>query len=169
MSQDVDITGLNGEPGAEQAFLEQTVQLATESVTNGGGPFGAMIVRDGTVVAIGNNQVTSGLDPTAHAEVVAIRRACQELGDFRLTGCTLVTSCEPCPLCLSAALWARVSKVVYAADRDDAASAGFDDRAFYELFEKPRSSWPIPVDRLSTSDRNAPFDAWSQKTDRVDY
>ena len=96
-----------------------------------------MIVRGDELVSSGQNRVTRDLDPTAHAEVVAIRSACSVLGDFSLAGCTLFTSCEPCPLCLSASLWARLDRVVYAADRDDAARGGFDDRAFYDLFEQP--------------------------------
>ena len=121
------------------------------------------------MVASGVNQVARTLDPTAHAEVVAIRAACRLIGDFRLTGCVLVSSCEPCPLCLSAALWARVDRVICAADRNDAAAAGFDDRAFYDLFEQPRASWPLPVVQLSTADRTQPFTAWLARTDRVQY
>ena len=151
------------------AHLLATIDLATQNVASGGGPFGAMIVRDGQVIATGVNQVTPTLDPTAHAEVVAIRAACQVLGDFKLTGCTLISSCEPCPLCLSAALWARVDKVIYAADRDDAAAAGFDDREFYELFGKPRTDWDLPVHQISTGEDNAPFTAWLSSATRIDY
>lgn len=157
---------------ADADWLEHAVRLATDNVGRGGGPFGAVIVRAGEVIGTGTNQVTTDLDPTAHAEVVAIRAACQRIGDFRLTDCVLVSSCEPCPLCLSAALWARVDRVLYAADRDDAASAGFDDRAFYELFEQPRDSWPLSVAQLSTlstEDRNRPFSAWLSRSDRVEY
>ncbi|SDH17608.1 tRNA(Arg) A34 adenosine deaminase TadA [Lentzea fradiae] len=151
------------------AHLLATIDLATRNVADGGGPFGAMIVRGGEVVATGVNQVTSTLDPTAHAEVVAIRAACQALGDFKLTGCTLISSCEPCPLCLSAALWARVDRVVYAADRHDAAAAGFDDREFYELFSRPRDEWDLPVQRISTGEDNAPFTAWTSLATRINY
>ena len=150
-------------------WLRHAVRLAEHNVGDGGGPFGAVIVRDGVLLASGTNQVTSTLDPTAHAEVVAIRAACQRVDDFRLTGCVLVSSCEPCPLCLSAALWARIDRVVYAADRDDAAAAGFDDRACYDLFEQPRSNWPLPVAQLSTVERRLPFAAWLARTDRVRY
>lgn len=153
----------------DQKWLGEAIRLATENVEAGGGPFGAVVVRDGSVIATGTNQVTPALDPTAHAEVVAIRAACQAVGDFQLTGCVLVSSCEPCPLCISAALWARVDKVLYAADRDDAAVAGFDDRAFYDLFTTPRESWPVPVAQLSTVDHRAPFDAWLSKPDRLAY
>jgi tRNA(Arg) A34 adenosine deaminase TadA len=154
----------------ERAWLQETIQLATTSVGAGGGPFGALIAKDGEIIATGDNRVTSTLDPVAHAEVGAIRAACKELGVFTLEGHTLVTSCEPCPMCLSAALWARVDRVVFAADRHDAAVAGFDDRRFYDLFEKrPASMWPMAVDQLDLPNRTAPFDAWVAKADRVDY
>jgi tRNA(Arg) A34 adenosine deaminase TadA len=153
----------------EAAFLAQTVRLATENVAKGGGPFGALVARGSDVVATGINRVTATLDPTAHAEVTAIRAACQELGTFSLDGCVLVSSCEPCPMCLSSALWARVGRMVYASDREDAAAAGFDDRAFYELFDKPRASWDVTVVQLSTVDGFAPFRAWLENTTRVEY
>jgi tRNA(Arg) A34 adenosine deaminase TadA len=154
---------------AEAAWLAETVRLATENVANGGGPFGALVARGEEVIATGINRVTANLDPTAHAEVTALRAACQELGTFSLAGCVLVSSCEPCPMCLASALWARVDRIVYTCDRDDAARAGFDDRAFYELFEKPRNSWHVPVVQLSTVDGFAPFTAWLENTARVDY
>ncbi|MHC0428930.1 nucleoside deaminase [Streptomyces sp. O3] len=154
----------------ERTWTDRVIRLATESVANGGGPFGALIAKDGEVVALGNNQVTATLDPTAHAEVSAMRAACKELGTFSLAGCVLVTSCEPCPMCLSSALWARVDRIVYCADRDDAAVAGFDDRKFYDLFEKrPQSAWPATIEQLVLPNRTAPFDAWLAKSDRVDY
>ncbi|OXM75065.1 MULTISPECIES: nucleoside deaminase [Amycolatopsis] len=153
----------------EKEWLARAVELATDNVAAGGGPFGAVVVRDGEIVATGTNQVTPALDPTAHAEVVAIRAACQALGDFKLTGCVLVSSCEPCPMCLASALWARLDRVVYAADRHDAARAGFDDRAFYELFDRPRESWTVPVSRLSEVDGFVPFAAWLDRPDRIEY
>jgi guanine deaminase len=153
----------------EQQWLRQCVELATRNVAEGGGPFGALVVQDGQIVATGVNQVTPTLDPTAHAEVVAIRRACQALGTFKLDGCVLVSSCEPCPMCLSSALWARVDRIVYAADRHDAAKAGFDDRAFYDLFDKPRDTWHVPVAQLSEVDGFMPFAAWLDRPDRVEY
>jgi guanine deaminase len=110
----------------------RAVDLAVANVAAGGGPFGAVIVQNGAEVAVGINRVTLDRDPTAHAEVVAIRSTCGALRDFSLVGCTLYSSCEPCPLCVSAALWARLDRVVYAADRNDAARGGFDDRAFYD-------------------------------------
>ncbi|WP_216208890.1 nucleoside deaminase [Amycolatopsis aidingensis] len=154
---------------AEREWLAEAVRIATANVAAGGGPFGALVVRDGTVLATGTNQVTPTLDPTAHAEVVAIRAACAVLGDFRLTGCVLVSSCEPCPLCLSAALWARVDRVLYAADRHDAAAAGFDDREFYDLFSTPRETWSLPVAQLVTTHHTAPFEAWHANPDKLAY
>ncbi|MFG3100514.1 nucleoside deaminase [Streptomyces sp. NPDC048182] len=154
----------------ERAWLDEAIRVATESVANGGGPFGALIARGSEIVCLGNNQVTKNLDPTAHAEVTAMRAACKELGTFSLEGCVLVTSCEPCPMCLSSALWARVDRIVFCADRHDAAVAGFDDRRFYDLFEKqPASMWPMRVEQLDLPNRTAPFDAWLAKSDRVDY
>ncbi|MYV97551.1 nucleoside deaminase [Streptomyces sp. SID3343] len=154
----------------KRAWLDEAIKLATNSVTNGGGPFGALVAKDGRVVAIGNNQVTANLDPTAHAEVSAMRAACRQLDSFSLEGCVLVTSCEPCPMCLSSALWARIERIVFSADRHDAAVAGFDDRKFYDLFEKqPESMWPMAVEQLDLPNRTAPFDAWLAKSDRIDY
>jgi guanine deaminase len=150
-------------------LLTQCVALASANVERGGGPFAAMIVRDGEVLATGVNQVTATNDPTAHAEVVAIRAAGRRLGDFRLLGCLLVTSCEPCPLCLSAALWSRLDRIVYSADRYDAARGGFDDLAFYQLFETPRTQWTFPVHRIAVPGAVDPFDNWLAKPDRVDY
>jgi guanine deaminase len=149
--------------------LERVVDGAVANVAAGGGPFAAMIVQGSEIVADGVNRVTRDLDPTAHAEVVAIRAACRALGTFTLSGCVLVSSCEPCPLCLAAALWARVDEVVYVADRDDAARGGFDDRAFYELFGRPRAEWGTPVRESRTARAAAPFDAWLAKPDRVAY
>jgi guanine deaminase len=150
-------------------WVAEAVDLAVKNVTTGGGPFGALILRDGQVLATGVNAVTTSNDPTAHAEVVAIRTACRTIGDFRLTGCVLVTSCEPCPLCLAAALWARVERVIYGADRHDAARGGFDDLAFYELFTTPRADWPMAVTSVEVTAPAAPFVAWQAKPDRVDY
>lgn len=164
-----EVAPAGGERAVEQRWLDRAIALAQDNVAAGGGPFGAVVVRGDEVIATGTNLVTPTLDPTAHAEVVAIRNACAAVGDFRLPGCVLVSSCEPCPLCLAAALWARVDAVLYAADRDDAASAGFDDRAFYDLFAAPRHTWPVPVTQVVHLDAVAPFTAWSSRSDRVDY
>jgi guanine deaminase len=151
------------------SWLDAVVSRATQNVSDGGGPFAALVVRGDDIVAEGVNRVTRDLDPTALAEVVAIRSACQAVGDFIPTGCVLVSSCEPCPLCLAAALWARVDEIVYAADRHDAARGGFDDLAFYDLFDRLRDQWSLPVGQHSAPSATAPFDAWLAKTDRVDY
>lgn len=159
------------ETGSEhdRAWIDRAIDLAIENVAAGGGPFGAVIVRDGELVATGRNRVTLDLDPTAHAEVCAIRAACRAVGDFSLAGATLYTSCEPCPLCLSASLWARIDRVVYAADRHDAADGGFDDLEFYELFSRDRSTWGTAIESLRPAAAAAPFDAWLAKSDRVEY
>lgn len=153
----------------DSTWLAQAIDLATANVATGGGPFGAVIVRDGAIVATGQNRVTLDNDPTAHAEVVAIRTACADLGTFSLAGHTLYASCEPCPLCLSSALWARLDRVVFAADRDDAAEGGFDDRAFYQLFETPRSEWGMAIASLRLPSSFEPFAAWNGLAARVDY
>ena len=153
----------------EGRWLAAVLDRATANVADGGGPFAALVVRGDVVVAEGANRVTRDLDPTAHAEVVAIRTACRALSTHVLTATVLVSSCEPCPLCLSAALWSRVDGIVYAADRDDAARGGFDDRAFYELFDRPRDTWALPVRQVRSPGASVPFDAWLAKADRVDY
>jgi guanine deaminase len=153
----------------DAAWLSYAVRLATDNVAAGGGPFGALVVHNHEIVSTGVNRVTRDHDPTAHAEVVAIREACRRLGTFDLTGSVLVSSCEPCPLCLSAALWARCDRVVYAADRYDAARAGFDDLAFYQLFETPRDGWSVPVRRLPSAGHAEPFDAWLANPQRIAY
>ena len=153
----------------DRTFLDLAVDLAVQNVADGGGPFGAVVVRDGVVIAQGQNRVTRDNDPTAHAEVQAIRAACRDLATFSLAGCTLYSSCEPCPMCLASSLWSRVDRVLFAADRDDAARGGFDDRAFYELFDTPRSEWAVPVRQLRGESSPAPFDAWLASVERVDY
>jgi guanine deaminase len=157
------------DPRADAAWLTAAVDLAVRNVADGGGPFGAVLVAGRELLAEGQNRVTRDHDPTAHAEVVAIRRACAAVGDFALPGATLYASCEPCPLCMAAALWARVDRVVYAADRHDAARGGFDDLAFYDLFGRDRATWDTRVDAVALHNAVAPFDAWLGKTDRVAY
>ncbi len=153
----------------DEPWLARAIDLAVANVAEGGGPFGAVVVRDGELVAEGQNRVTRDLDPTAHAEVQAIRAAGRALGDFSLAGCVLYASCEPCPLCVSASLWARLDRVVFAADRDDAARGGFDDRAFYELFAQDRATWPTLVERGPVERAVAPFDAWLSESARTQY
>jgi len=158
---------------AEQ-FLARSIRLATANVLNSGGPFGAMIVTADGKTFDGVNRVTADNDPTAHAVVTAIRTACRELGTFDRSGATLCTSCEPCPMCLASALWARVSRVVYAADRHDAASVGFDDAVFYEYFENRDRDSLMPVSKLELGDPQAPaplepFNTWNTLESRIDY
>jgi len=154
----------------DRTWLAEAIDLATANVAAGGGPFGAVLVAaDGTKVAVGQNRVTRDNDPTAHAEVVAMRRAGALIENFDLSGLTLYSSCEPCPMCMASALWARVDRVVYAADRLDAASGGFDDLEFYELFARDRATWATAVEAAPVDGRNSPFDAWRSKLDRVAY
>ncbi|GGK77908.1 nucleoside deaminase [Ornithinimicrobium pekingense] len=157
--------------GLDDARVGAVIDVAVHNVTHAGGPFGALVVGpDGTEVARGGNRVTSSLDPTAHAEVTAIRSACQELGDFSLEGHTLYASCEPCPMCLAACLWARLDRVVFAADRHAAHRAGFDDRAFHGLFRIDLgASWPVRVVHHPHARSEEPFDAWRSLTARVEY
>lgn len=143
--------------------------LAEENVRQGGGPFGALIVRDGVVLAEGMNRVTAHQDPTAHAEVVAIRAACQASGSFELRGCELYTSCEPCPMCLAAAYWARLDRVYFAASREDAAAAGFDDEFLYREIAKPLDERQLPIRRLEVHARCAPFEAWNREQNKIRY
>lgn len=150
-------------------WLTLAVDLAVANVADGGGPFGAAVVADGAFLGSGVNRVTLDLDPTAHAEVEAIRAACRASGDFALGGATLYTSCEPCPLCLGASLWSRLDRVVFAADRYDAAKAGFDDLRFYELLDVHRDELPVRLERLEVADAGLPFAAWADKPDRVPY
>ncbi|MFI6424384.1 nucleoside deaminase [Promicromonospora sp. NPDC050880] len=153
----------------DEAWLLRAVEVAGRNVADGGGPFGAVVVRAGAEVAAGGNRVTRDLDPTAHAEVVAIRAACRALDTFSLAGTTLYASCEPCPLCLSAALWARVDRVVFAADRHDAERAGFDDREFYDLLARDRSTWPNPVLNRRIARAGEPFEIWRAHAARTPY
>lgn len=151
-------------------FLRKAIDLARQGMNSGqGGPFGALIVRDGEILSATSNRVTSTNDPTAHAEVVAIREACQKLRSHQLTGCTLYTSCEPCPMCLGAVYWARPDRIVYAAFDTDAAVAGFDDRFIYDELDKPRPDRAIPMIQLLRADAQAIFAEWIAKGDKSLY
>lgn len=151
-------------------FMKQAIELATANVTSGsGGPFGAVIVRDDRVIATGANEVTATNDPTAHAEVTAIRNACRALGDFFLTGCTIYTSCEPCPMCLAAIYWARMDAVFYSATASDAAAAGFDDAFLYEEMKKTTGQRTLPEERLLEERATESFEAWEKFAARTDY
>jgi guanine deaminase len=150
--------------------LARAVALSRERMeANLGGPFGAVIARDGKVLAEGWNEVTSSNDPTAHAEVVAIRRACHAVGSFSLAGATLYTSCEPCPMCLASAYWARISRIVYGNTRDDAAAIGFDDAFIYDEMPKAPSQRAIVMEHRPTADAAAAFAAWMSKADKITY
>lgn len=150
-------------------FMRQAIDLAVNNVDNGGGPFGAVIVRDGVVVATGVNRVTATNDPTAHAEVSAIRAACLALGTFNLQGCVLYTSCEPCPMCLAAIYWAHIDAVYYGAGKDDAADAGFDDSFIYKEFALSREERSKPLGVLLPEEAQRPFDKWKNKSDKQTY
>jgi guanine deaminase len=151
-------------------FMEQAIALATENVTSGhGGPFGAVIVRDGKVIATGVNRVTTTNDPTAHAEVVAIRNACAELKSFRLDGCVIYTSCEPCPMCLAAIYWAHCEAIFYGNTAKDAAIAGFDDEHLYDEVKRPIEERRILTVNLLREKAISSFDAWRSSTNRVEY
>lgn len=153
----------------DQKFLEESIRLAKENINNGGGPFGAVIVKDHEVLATGCNRVTPNNDPTAHAEVMAIRAACQKVQNFKLDGCVLYASCEPCPMCLSAIYWAGIERVVFAADKHDAADAGFDDAFIYEELDKPMEERSIATINLRTQSAAFPFDIWKKKDDKTPY
>lgn len=144
--------------------MKIAVDVALENVlTNGGGPFGAVVVRNGQIISVGRNQVTTINDPTAHAEVQAIRAACHYMNDFQLTGCELYTSCEPCPMCLGAIFWARLQKVYYACTKEDAAKIGFDDQFIYSQLDLPPDKRSIPMFRILPDNTYLPFNAWIQK------
>jgi guanine deaminase len=151
-------------------FMARAIQLSLESVqSGGGGPFGAVVVRKGDIIGEGVNQVTAGNDPTAHAEVLAIRRACAKLGTFELTGCELYTSCEPCPMCLGAIYWARLARVYYANTAADAAAIGFDDSLIYAELKAPPIERSIPAVQMMREEALAAFRAWSEKSDKIPY
>jgi tRNA(Arg) A34 adenosine deaminase TadA len=151
-------------------LMRQTIELAVENVTAAaGGPFGAIVVRGGELIATGVNRVTATNDPTAHAEVMAIRAACRVLGTFQLTGCELFASCEPCPMCLGAIYWARLSKFYYACSREDAAAVQFDDSFIYDEVSLAPSARSIPGYRLLAGEGLKPFAAWSASQLKVEY
>ena len=151
-------------------FMQQAIDLATENVRSGrGGPFGAVVTRDGEAVATGANLVTSSNDPTAHAEVTAIRNACAALGTFQLAGCTIYTSCEPCPMCLAAIYWARLDRIFFGNTSEQAAAAGFDDSVLYREVSLPYAQRRIPIEPLLSEAAQASFEAWKQSPYRIGY
>ena len=154
-----------------QDYLSMAIDIATTNVHNSGGPFGAVVVTPDGQVFEGVNRVTANNDPSAHAEVVAIRTAAAALGTFDLSGCVLYSSCEPCPMCLATSLWARIGKVFFAASRQDAAAAGFDDAVFYDYFEAKsnRSLMPVNCFQSEGNEHLKPFTAWDAQETRTDY
>lgn len=150
-------------------FMREAIALSVESVANGGGPFGAVIVREGQVFAKASNSVTQTCDPTAHAEINAIRAACAKLRDFDLSGCAIFTSCEPCPMCLGAIYWARIDEIYYGNGKDDAAKIGFDDSLIYDQLRLPAEERTIRMTRVLPREAMQAFRVWEQKADKVTY
>jgi guanine deaminase len=152
------------------AFMARAIELAIENVRTGrGGPFGAVVAKNGQILAEGSNSVTQDNDPTAHAEVVAIREACRKLGAFELTGCDIYASCEPCPMCLGAVYWARPDRVYFGCTAGDAASAGFDDSLIYSEISQPHSQRKIPMAQMMHAEALEAFRAWEKQTNKVPY
>ena len=149
--------------------MKRAIELSIESVKNGGGPFGAVIVKDDKIIAEGSNKVTSSKDPTAHGEIVAIREACKKLNNFSLSGCELYSTCEPCPMCLSAIYWARIDKIYYANTRTDAKKIDFDDSLIYSEFQKSIDKRKIPMMQMMRDEALKAFELWDKKTDKVKY
>ena len=149
--------------------MRKAIELSIKSVRNGGGPFGAVIAREGEIIAEGSNGVTIYNDPTAHAEVTAIRKACEKLGTFDLKGCEIYTSCEPCPMCLGAIYWAHLDKIYYANDRKDAADIGFDDDFIYQEIEVKPQYRKKPSEILMREEGLEAFRIWNKKTDKIEY
>jgi guanine deaminase len=153
-----------------QEFMRRAIALAMENVRTGsGGPFAAAVAKDGRIIAEGANRVTATNDPTAHAEVVAIREACRKLSAFQLAGCDLYTTCEPCPMCLGAIYWARPARVFYACVAADAAAAGFDDAFIYEELKRPPADRRVPMQQLLREESLQIFSAWIQQEKKTPY
>ena len=150
-------------------YMRKAIDLAIENVKNGGGPFGAVIVKNGEIVSTGVNRVTANNDPTAHAEVSAIRAACEKLGTFMLDGCEIYSSCEPCPMCLSALYWAGVSRICYGNTKDDAKAINFDDSFIYDQLELKYEDRSIKCEHFMRSDALRAFRKWDEKEDKVEY
>ena len=150
-------------------FMRRAIELSLECVNSDEGPFGAVVVRDGRIIGEGVNRVVPSGDPTAHAEIVAIRAACQAIGSHVLDGAVLYTSCEPCPMCLGAVWWARISEIVYGNSREDAASIGFDDDAIYQEVALPLESRKLPIRRMNATEALQAFKLWQSKPNRVPY
>ena len=150
-------------------FMKRAIELSIESVNSGGGPFGSIIVKDNNIVAEGSNKVTLTNDPTAHGEIVAIREACKKLNNFSLNDCELYSTCEPCPMCLSAIYWARIDKIYYANTRKDAQKIDFDDSLIYSELQKNINKRKIPMIQMMRNEALVAFELWDKKTDKVEY
>jgi tRNA(Arg) A34 adenosine deaminase TadA len=159
----------NNIPMNEEELMRKAIALSIENVANGGGPFGAVIAKDGRIVATGVNRVTANHDPTAHAEVSAIRAACEKLDTFDLSGCEIYTSCEPCPMCLGAIYWARLDKMYFANNKDDAKQIDFDDSFIYDELALPLSERKLPAEILLRDEALKAFQLWREKTDKIEY
>ena len=153
----------------DKEMMREAIRLADESVANGGGPFGAVIVKDGEIIAATSNRVTLDNDPTSHAEVNCIRMACKRLGTFDLSGCTIYTSCEPCPMCLGAIYWARIDRIFYGNGRQDAADIGFDDDFIYQELARPLDNRSTPIIPMLRDEALHSFRLWTEKTDKTEY
>ena len=153
----------------DKAFMREAIRLANKSVERGGGPFGAVIVKDGEIIAGSSNSVTIDNDPTAHAEVNTIREACRRLGTFDLSGCTVYTSCEPCPMCLGAIYWARISRIFYGNTRKDARNIKFADDFIYEELDRKMEDRTVPIIPLLRDEAIHTFQLWEEKTDKTEY
>lgn len=153
----------------KEEMMRRAIVLSVDNVRNGGGPFGAVITRNGEVVAKGVNRVTANNDPTAHAEVTAIRNAAQKLGTFDLSDCEIYTSCEPCPMCLGAIYWARLKKVYFANNKEDAKNIGFDDSFIYDEMALPREERKLPSEVLMRDEAQEAFRTWNEKKDKIEY
>lgn len=149
--------------------MQQAIDLSIENVKNGGGPFGAVIVENGKIIATGVNRVTASNDPTAHAEVNAIRTACQQKASFKLTGCSIYTSCEPCPMCLAAIYWAGISRIYYGNTKQDAEEINFGDKFIYDEIERPLSKRSIPTRMIMRKQALQAFRDWAAKLDKTEY
>jgi len=150
-------------------FMKRAIELSIKSVNSGTGPFGAVLVKDNQIIAEGFNKVTTSNDPTSHAEIVAIRMACKVLNNFNLEGCDLYTTCEPCPMCLSAIYWARINKIYYANTRVDAQKIDFSDAMIYEELNKTIKDRKIPMHQMMRDDALKAFDMWNKKEDKIKY
>lgn len=153
----------------DRKFMRKAIDLSIENVRNGGGPFGAVIVRNGEVVATGVNNVVPHCDPTAHAEVSAIRKACQKVGDFKLDGCTIYTSCEPCPMCLSAIYWSGIERIFYGNTKQDAEDINFSDKFIYDELALPMTERRVPAVNIMREEALEAFRDWEDKSDKVEY